>query len=353
MREPTIVQGDDDTHSNGGDVDSSLSIPESESRRILELRLLANYCNTVMGDMQSSPVHHKIYSLALQPDRRHLNFLYAAHALSATHMVITGTADPEIVEAQDIYFGLAIQEQRKETAHLDDHNSVFISFSAMYLMTASFAQLQNRSLVVPYAAPREWFEMGRVLQKVYGEIANPGSPMSPDVAALFNSAPNLVDFDEIFSEKQSLDEYSHLLTPQYIEGGSDSDAHYDFQQLYNWNNELSVPELFDAYTGTLRYIVYLQKALESKESLHAYYRRLLAFPMIIHEQFSVLLQQGRVRALIILAYFFALVSKAQEIWLVGDMGVRELRAMQESIPLPWQKYLRKPFSIANLVLPSA
>lgn len=56
------------------------------------------------------------------------------------------------------------------------------------------------------------------------------------------------------------------------------------------------------------------------------------------------------RALLVLAYFFALASRLKSVWWLGDVPERGLRKTFAALPKEWKTLMCKPFDIAGMPL---
>jgi hypothetical protein len=326
----------------------SLAEPESEARRFLELQLLANYFTNILSSMDSIWTFHEVPSIALQPGgNAHRNLLYAVLAYSAAHVVLTKPPDTEQIRvARDTYLGISLQEQRQAVSELGSHNAVAVSLTAILLMGVPFMGLQERILEQPYEPPMDWLRMGQGVRKVFDVVTadrfDGRGSMESQFQELFSKPRGLTDFDAIFSEDH-LRDYMHLLRPAPSLVGSGDDE-------TDWDSELVVPVVYDAYKKALSYLGYLHEAITRNhdEPLTHFCRRLFAFPMLIPHYFVTLISERRPRALVILGYFFAIMTQARSLWYVGNMAESELRAIRECLPHRWREELRWPFAFAGI-----
>lgn len=58
-------------------------------------------------------------------------------------------------------------------------------------------------------------------------------------------------------------------------------------------------------------------------------RLLLLFPALVPERFTELVSTNQPRALAVLAYFFAFFARFRDVWWIGPIGVREVKAIAE------------------------
>lgn len=325
--------------------------PESESRRFLELRLLANYFTNILSSMESIWTFHEVPSIALQPQgNTHRNLLYAVLAYSAAHILLTNPPDTEQIRvARETYLGISLQEQRQAVSELGRHNAVAVSLSAILLMGVPVIGLQERVLEQPYTPPMDWLQMGQGVRKVFDVITagtfDGGDVLESQFQDLFNRPRGLTDSEAIFSEDHRR-AYMHLLRPRQTIGSGDDER--------DWDSELLVSEVYTSYEKALSYVGYLHEAITNNhdEPVAHFCRRLFAFPILIPHHFVILLSERRPRALVILAYFFAMMTHARSMWFVGNMAQSELRAIREYLPHRWREELRWPFAFGGLLYDS-
>ncbi|RFU74641.1 c6 finger domain-containing [Trichoderma arundinaceum] len=114
-------------------------------------------------------------------------------------------------------------------------------------------------------------------------------------------------------------------------------------------------EIQDAYETTLSYIggiLLLLNPDDEKYNLNDARRRLVIFPMAVKKKFIELTQEVRPRAMVIMAYYFAILV-IEKLWWVGDVGRLEVQAVDGSLPAKWQKMMEWPLRVvkAGRILP--
>jgi hypothetical protein len=91
------------------------------------------------------------------------------------------------------------------------------------------------------------------------------------------------------------------------------------------------------YDYTLGFIGCVLHQIESLESNTSHIRRLIyAFPTIVPPLFVERLSEGNPRALVILAYFFALAKAVDGVWWMRGIAEREVFGIQSKLPEGWQ-----------------
>ncbi|OJJ46785.1 hypothetical protein ASPZODRAFT_65964 [Penicilliopsis zonata CBS 506.65] len=312
-----------------------LDVPESESKRLLELRLLQNYLTDVIVDGESGWGFTSAPKMALQPGNEQKNMLYAMLCLSAMHLDMKEPGNRQMAAARQTYLGLALREHRKAVAQLSAENTLSVCYTSLLLLSIAFCGLRERPLEpYSYSPPLEWLQMGSRVIRVFEVIMEGNRDFDiKQLGQVFDSPGWLADISKLYVEENRRD-FVHLLQPDPLET--------------QWRDELADPEIRLSYEETLSYIGSVNIAIQTKQAVRDIYRQLLAFAVLVPHRFVDLLAEQRPRALAILAHFFALVTHVDQVWFVGGIGRRELLAIQKSMPLRWQAELRWPLSVAGL-----
>ncbi|KAH8808757.1 hypothetical protein F5884DRAFT_675305 [Xylogone sp. PMI_703] len=311
-------------------------LPESRARRFRELRLFHHYtirtCLTVGYKFTEAaiPTQHPgrelwrtvIPELALQHDA----LLYAIYSISALHIVKTKGNDPEASEYYLKYLDLALREHRKDVENIGKQNADRICMTSSVIRLIAFALLQERPLE-PYAPPSEWLEMtastGSVFRTAWQWLSDDDTSVT--MALLKRAPPELWNKELMFKEENRRD-LLHLLrrTQKHIESEP-------------W--DVSIQE---AYEMALSYLGSVLLCIPDGESTENICRRLITFPLFLPRRFIDLVEEMQPRALVVMSYFFALLAKMRDIWWVGDIGKREVTAMQAVLPDEWQDLMEWP-----------
>ncbi|KAL8383178.1 hypothetical protein RB595_006775 [Gaeumannomyces hyphopodioides] len=112
--------------------------------------------------------------------------------------------------------------------------------------------------------------------------------------------------------------------------------------------ELSDPATRAVYERVLCYIGWTERAVCSHadpgeaaggEPLFGVCRRFAAFAVWTPEAFHEFLRARRPRALVVLAYFFALWIPFRDVWMIGTAGLDQVRAIRGALPPRWRPRL--------------
>jgi hypothetical protein len=279
------------------------------------------------------------FPLSADPSSRELNttvlptlalqnpaLLYAIFFLSALHLLKTTTYNAENDEAYGNYIALTIRHHRIDVNNLNGANADVVCVTSSLLRLGYFAMLQERPLL-PYSPPSQWMHMNAALGTVHREtwawIQN--NPTSIARRALVQKTPNLRDFDALF-EHSNRDPLLHLLTdPPGV-------------APEEWS-----PEIEAAYDRTLAFVGGMQANLDNgTDGPNETLRRCLAFPAMCPKEFFNMVEEGRPRATVIMAHYFAYLARFKDTWWIGDSGRREVNAIAAVLPLEWQDMMSWP-----------
>ncbi|KAF2101369.1 hypothetical protein NA57DRAFT_72813 [Rhizodiscina lignyota] len=133
--------------------------------------------------------------------------------------------------------------------------------------------------------------------------------------------------------------------------GPDAAVHGIVETSFNDPGPM-VEELWDrdirgAYEEALAHIGVIHGAIEAREPPLTICRRLMGFPAMLPQRFIDLVQEGRPRAMVILAHFFAAAKAVEDVWWVGDAGRLEVRAIWESLPERWKRTMGLPMRVVH------
>ncbi|KAL6910771.1 hypothetical protein GGI43DRAFT_391091 [Trichoderma evansii] len=345
------LTGEPRTSESGSDKQSPLSsvdtvdtldedAPESKQRRLLEARLMHLYLTETgpslpIDDITRSVFANTIPKLALDSEA----LLYSIYALAAIHSCICKLDDTfDGLDVYRRYLAMAVHEHTKDIAELSELNfeSVFLTTHLLRVCMFAMLRFRNRS---PYTPPLEWILTTGTTQGLFNKawhiiVAHPESI----AARMVTSSPIIYDNEERFgvSQRQGL---------EYI---LERDAEDEATEPWD-------PEIQDAYESTLSYlggVLQLLNPNSEKFNVNDARRRMVIFPMAVKKKFLDLTQEARPRAIVIMAYYFAILV-IETTWWVGDVRSLEVRAIAESLPAKWLKMVEWPLRVveAGAIMP--
>jgi Fungal specific transcription factor domain len=316
------------THSSDFDDSNGFDVPESKSRRLLELRLLQHYIDRTSKTMAAT--HHddilnawasEVPKLALQHD----NLLYQILSMSTLHLLKSKPNDPELLVARQIYQGLALREHRKAVATLSTKNADAVCCASSLIYVDAFASIQARP-IEPYSPPMEWLKLARGAGSVYAPaiaaLVNTKVYESTVINAITSRHPYFDNVNSLFEEINR----KRLLQLLSQDIGDEP-----------WDQETQ-----QAYEKTLSYIGWVQNAIQKGEHSMSICRKMMGFSVLAPRRFVVFIEEMRPRALVILSYWFALGAQLRDFWWIGETVQREIQAIQQVVPPEWQPLMRDP-----------
>lgn len=317
---------------------SDLEYPESEERRLLELRLMYQWLTKSGFAFPGADVKEYRESMLLSVPYTAMKFpawLYAVFAFAAMHISKTALSQTEQREYKDHfhnYLGLALHEHRRDVERLSEKNADAICMTSNLIRNCTQAVVQDRELV-PYAPPSQWLYMmngsGDVFKTAWPWVINDKTSLARRVGT---DGPDLSNLEEIFDPKKR-EGFQHLLQRSPVD-----------EEAEPWDAEIK-----RAYELTLCFIGGIQMAIDKGEKLAHLFRRAIAFSMFIPKRFVDLVNEGQPRALVILAYYFSYLAKLRGIWWVGDVGRREIKALVPELKSPWLEMLDWPLENMEVV----
>lgn len=345
----TSPHGPDSPYTNLEDIGHALTPDE---RRLLELRLLHHY-TTVVTNSFATDIFRQVWLLdSVRLGFEHPFLLNAIFAITSLHLVCDagegprvysndettrlvnaidrpkvslGDVDPE--KAHRIYLNLAVRTQREAVSCINPKNadavflaSILLSYQALKLLPASPSPNV-------YSPPTQWLRMSKAIASVV-QAATPlvreGSVV--DMVRTMQIEPDLRDWAAIFN-------------PQNTKS---------FEALLDWSSHPE-PDLDlegrNVYEKTLAYIGSVWQAIQKRESPNLLFRRLMSLGILVPTQFATFLDQGRPRALVMLAHHFAMARAAEQHWWMRGVADREVNGIRSVVPPNWQWAMEWPLSV--------
>jgi hypothetical protein len=177
----------------------------------------------------------------------------------------------------------------------------------------------------------EWLQMVRGAGSVFREaIDSLDNYEKAKVMILVEAPPYLSNLDALFSDTNRI-EYTDLLNPSIAGQGE------------TWAKETR-----SAYKKTLSHIGSIKKGMDDGEHVLGVSRRMMGFALLVPNKFIDMVEEGRPRALVNLAHYFALGAKLSHIWWIRDTPQREILGIQRSLPSEWHGLMRLPLEAVGL-----
>lgn len=306
------------------------ALEEAEQRRHMELRLLHHWIVNVARSfgMTSPPSWKELWwgevpGVALD----NKNVLYAMFAMTATHLLGRLPNDGALFQARENYWVWALQEQGAAVSVLDHSNTDAVAFAALLISMNALAMLQERNLE-PYSPPMEWLEVGRGAFTVLPppESVREGTGLK----VLMETTAPIWQAEPVFDAEMQR-EFGAVLNR-------------DIPSTDVWDAETT-----ESYETALSYIGSFRRAILAGEPADINLRWICMFPFMVPRQFINFVGEGRPRALVTLAYFFAVIAHTDALQYLGNTGERptarrEILAIRAMLPDEWQSLMAWPLN---------
>jgi hypothetical protein len=301
---------------------------------MLELRLLQNYIQNVAPNFPATHDANALHSWAVEAPLlgfSHPNMLYQIFSMSSLHLLFTSPSESErqaMAAARQTYHMLALRTQREAIQELNAKNADAVCFCSAMIYIEAFASLKNRNMGERgYEPPMEWLNMARGAGTVFQAALNTISDYeSAKVMTIVRSSPFLSDLDDLFSPSNLLGFEDLLSQDEPLR-----------RELGGWDDATRV-----AYEKTVAYLGSISTAFKKGEDARSIRRRLMAFAILIPKEFIGFVEEGRPRALIVLAMAMGMASKVGELWWIGGIPRREVEGVWGAVGPEWRVLLRWP-----------
>jgi hypothetical protein len=326
-----------------------------DERRLLELRLLHHFTTVVVNSFSAEPLRQVWYLDSVRLGFEHDFLLSAIFAISALHIVCDARDGPRMyvdhegvesaaaaiemiplslgnidyAKAHRIYLNLAVRKQREAVSSLNPNNADAIFLASVLLSYQALKLLPDSSTTNVYLPPTQWLRMSRAIFTVI-QAARPlvqgGSVI--EMVRTMNIEPDFRDQAAIFNP-QNLKPFEGLLDwSRYPEPDLDLESRHTYEQ-------------------TLAYIGGVWQAILNKEAPKVLFRRFVSLGILVPTQFTTFLDQGRPRALAILAHHLAMTKAADEHWWLRGLADHEVNGIQSVMPAEWQWAMEWPLLVVR------
>ncbi|KAI2465931.1 C6 finger domain-containing protein [Annulohypoxylon bovei var. microspora] len=303
--------------------------PESRSRRMLEARLMHQYVTetgkSIAADERTlSHFCQLIPELSFHSDGL-LYSMYTLAALNIARVCGDDELDGGAENAANRYFSMALREHNKEISQVNRDTADIVCLTSCLMRAAALTQLQGRNRE-PYTPPWHWIALAQTSTATFVEAYKQIGP-DPNSAAfqLIKGTSHLHDKGKL-PRSGNIQRLRHLM-----------DRSKELRIDEDWDLEIQ-----DGYERTLTYICNALELADSEGSSGSLFRMLLLFPMLADERYVELVKEGSPRALVILAHYFALLTRFRDSWWIGNVGHDEIYAIANTLPEEWQGLLVWP-----------
>lgn len=305
---------------------------EDHSEYLTEAKLMQIYlsltCPTLYTDDKTSEevFVHDVPRMAVSNDALRSALL----SFTALHLAVTQPEDaPRHMLAHHRYFAAAVKHHAKDVSSMNGCSFDAATCTAIFIRMDAMAMLQLRRLC-PYSPPLDWYDVSRSAMSVF-HVLDRWEGDHADAAAM--RLRRRMPF--VFDEKAKFDPdnrrpFSHLLAPV---GDDDLSILADSDR--------------SAYENTVSYIGGIWLNMQQVHATSEMQRRLILLPYLVDPHLRDLLNDFQPRAIVVMAYYFALLSKFRHLWWIGDLGEREVHAAAAWVPLHWRPLLDGAFDIIS------
>ncbi|KAF3492150.1 C6 finger domain-containing protein [Arthroderma uncinatum] len=331
--------GDDEARDAGQGSSECKEPAETRERRILELELMHHYITetgpSIAFDKESSSdlFVKAIPRMAFQSDA----LLYGIYAITTLHQAKTALPSSSTLDHHQQYLQLAFHYHHKELGSFSSENADVILLTTHIMRIIASVMLSERSLV-PYTPPSEWLKIASSNAQIFRAAWEMvGNDSSTQLAKLMHSTP--LAWDKNKHQREGLGQRQRLQHILIAQNNEESDA--DDPDCW----DIGVREAYESAAG---YIGGLLQAMQTcEEPSGQIKRRIMVFPLLVDTRFIDLVTEGRPRALVIMAHYFALVVALESSWFIGDTGAREVKAIASHLPTWWQGFMDLPMRAIN------
>ncbi|KAI1454002.1 C6 finger domain-containing protein [Annulohypoxylon moriforme] len=303
--------------------------PESRSRRKLEARLMYQYVTetglSIAADERTlSHFSELIPKLSFHSDA----LLYSMYCIAALNIArVYGDSELEggAESVANRYFSMAVREHNKEIFQANKDMTDIVCLTSCLMRATSLIQLQVRCRE-PYTPPWHWLALAQTSTSTFVEAYKQIGPDPNSVAfQLIRGTSHLHDKGKL-PQRGDIQRLQHLM-----------DRSKELSAGEEWDSEIQ-----DGYERTLTYICNASRLSDAEGTTGSLFRMLLMFPMLADERYAKLVKEGSPRALVILAHFFALLSRFSDVWWVANVGADEVHGIAKSLPEEWQNLMAWP-----------
>jgi hypothetical protein len=303
-------------------------MPESRERRMLEIGLMRHFVSktaqeTAIDDVTRPMICETVPEQAINCD----SLLYALFSTAALHQVCTRCTPDEsaTMAVHHRYLSMALLQHQESLDNITADNLDAICLTSAMLRVCSWAMLQTRSLQ-PYSPPLEWLMISGTVTALHQRAWSMTKDRPDSIAFKYLTSPKTLEKTESASDS-SLCDFAYLL-------GREED---DFDAEL-WDMDTSL-----AFVEALNLLTEARRAMDAGHKGNSC-RKLIIFPMMIRKRLLSLVQESQPRALLVLAHYFALMSRFDCFWWIGQGPAQEVRAIAAKLSSVqrWKRMLEWP-----------
>jgi hypothetical protein len=255
--------------------------------------------------------------------------IYAIYSIAALDQARTGRGD-DIPTSMDIhrkYLALALRHHQKDLGNINSENVDAVCVTTTIFRAFAFSLLQYRTMQ-PYSPPVEWLMFARTTAAVFTESYAVFRDKPGSIPQKFINQAMAFQVPKDSSERE-YEDLKYLLQRDPEDIGTEA-----------WDEEVQ-----QAYEWAIRYYADLRVAVQTGVEQGQICRRLIIFPIFMHERLVELIRHGEPRSLVILAHYFAYLISFEHVWWIGSAGVQEVRAIAGELTGRWTRLIGWPVQV--------
>jgi hypothetical protein len=311
----------------------SLSSPELGSLRILEMQLIHQWVTETCSTMSAAqvPAIHDMWGVSVpQMAFEYEPLLHTILALGAAHRA---TLLPQQASSlRLVYHGYIDSAIRQHRPTFEDLNSATTEAVCVNTLLLQLYTLFLRSELsnLPYDPPVMWLTLAHgiriVMSVVYDRLVANNSPL----CALFFAAPQVW---------KSLDHteniYDGSLKP------------LQFLLHYRQEDDCLDTATLKVYEEAVAYIERFYISVQKGKPGYILRRIFSGFSPVVPQAFIGFVAERRPRALVILAYLFALIKEHEDVWWLRGIPEREVYGINSIVPPQWERMMIWPLHVIS------
>lgn len=311
----------------------SLPSPELGSMRILEMRLVHQWVTETCNTMSSAKVPAMAKMWGVSVPKMAFEYEPLLHTLLALGAAHRSTLLPHEASAlRPVYHGYidsAVRKHRPVTASLDNTTTDAVCFNTVLLSLYTLF-LRSEPSTLPYDPPVMWLTLAQgirtVIKSAYEKLVANNSALCP----LLFAAPDVWRSPD---------------REQRIYNGPQKPL--QFLLHYRPEDDGMDKETLEVYEEAVAYIERFYIAVQKGEEDYMLRRMFCGFPPVIPQAYIAYVAARRPRALIILAYAFALVHEHEDIWWLRGIPAREVEGINGIVPAEWKWLMIWPLHVIS------
>lgn len=280
----------------------------------------------------------------------HDTLLYAILAASSAHLGFLDPSQTVYHVAAKHYFAIVLREQNQAMSNVTVGNadpicltSLIVNILALHFQNVSDSRPRHLFSVTPFRGLCIGHSSADVIRTAWSRV---NKDSCSEAAKILKATPTFQDVHSGTAEYHSTHRFvadppgqviypvDHSITSTLGEIGGEG------LEMDGDNENVTT-----AIRAAIGYVGCMSKAIEAEEPDTTFCQRVIGFTGTIPKLFLQLVLTKHPRALLILAYYFALVHHAESVWWLSGLAERSVRRIFETLPKEWKPLMRQPFAM--------